>query len=216
MKHKQTDLSTSPILPSARQGHLLHSWKMQGPKQDFHESPRLLHLHSWEAVKLAATPLFSSGHGVGFYQWKKPTYRLLSSAFLKLRTKGQSYFPDSDVTGLQPKCIHMHRPDLHKILRQILKTTQHWLQSSFSADKGIWDVLFFAPTPLLIHKDTLTRRWHHRSCGRILKGRTVLFLGWSLSPLHDIQATLAGFRPYWVPQYLLGIMNHLPLGPPAQ
>lgn len=154
--------------------------------------------------------------GLAFISEKKPTYRLISSAFLKLRTKGQSYFPDSDVTGLQPECIHMHKPDLHKILRQILKTTQHWLQSSFSADKGIWDVLFFAPTPLLIHKDTLTRRWHHRSCGRILKGRTVLFLGWSLSPLHDIQATLAGFRPYWVPQYLLGIMNHLPLGPPAQ
>lgn len=147
----------------------------EGPNQDFHNS---LHLHSWEVVELAATPLFSPGHEVGFYKWQKPTHRLISSAVLKLHIKGQSYFPDSGSTGLQPKCISMH-----KILREILKSNQHLLQSSFSADKGIWDVLFFVPTPLLIHKDTLTRRWHHDFCGCILKDRTVLFLGWSL-PLY--------------------------------
>lgn len=160
-----------------------HSWKMQeGPKQDFHETPRSLHLHSWEVVELAATPLFSPGHRVGFCQWQEPTHRLISSAFLKLRAKGQSYFADSDCRGLQPMCIPMQKQDLHKMLRGILKSTQHWLQSSFSTVKGIWDVLFFAPTPLLIHKDTLTRRWHRDFCGYILKDRTILFLGWSPSP----------------------------------
>lgn len=148
----------------------------EGPKQDFHESPRPLHLHSWEAAELAATPLFSSGHGAGFHQWQKATRRLISSAFLKLHIKGQSYFPDSDCTGLQPKCV-----PAHKTVTEILKSTQHCFQSSFSADTGIWDVVFFAPTTLLIHKDT-ARRWHH-DCGGILTDRTLLFLGWSL-PLY--------------------------------
>ena len=182
MKQKQKDLRTSSSPPSARQGHLSHSLKIQeGPKQEFHESRRPLHLHSWEAVELAATPLFTPGNGVGFFQWQKPAHGLISSAFLKMHTKGQSYFPESECTGLQPKCVPMHRQDLHKILRGILKSSQHWLWSSFSADKGIWDGLFFVPTLLLIHKDILTRRCHRDFCVRILQDRTVLFVGWSLS-----------------------------------
>lgn len=69
-------------------------------------------------------------------------------------------------------------------VQTVLNSTQHWLQwrqqSSFSADKGIWDVLFFASL-LLSHKDIRTRRWHSDFYGYIIKHSTIVFLGWSLS-----------------------------------
>lgn len=109
-------------------------------------------------------------------------YRLISSAFFNLHSRDQGYLSSPDCSPSAHPCTD--GICTRYCADEVLSSTQHWLQSSFSADKGIWDVLLFASPLLLTYEDILTRRWHYDFYRFSLMHNPVLYFfpGWSLSP----------------------------------
>lgn len=155
--------------------------------------------------------LFSHGHGASFFSNRSSWVHLI--CFLESAHKGP---------GL------LSQPRLHRIAAQV----HTYVQMGSAQDimqKRFWTALNIDSTLLSLRIKGFGMHWCFRllffSSIKILcpedgimisvdKHSTILFLGWSLSLIHhhEILPTVEGFRP----QYLLDIMNHLPLSPSAQ